>query len=94
MAPVHISHGWQLVYIVVPAAVTGGSTPGQFQLRMGADVGVPQHRVALFGEHVAVRAHQQRSERRFTAGARRPGELDGPAQMAFFVRRHGCSVQM
>ena len=63
MAPVHMPHGWQLVYIVDAAAAPGVEfarhPPGHLQLGMRGDVGAGDRRVLLLDEHVAIRPHQQ-----------------------------------
>jgi hypothetical protein len=55
---------------------------------MGRNVLFRHDRVAVLGEHIAGGPDEQRSVRHIACGARRSGELDGPAQVAFVRFRH------
>jgi len=62
-----------------------GRPSGQLQLRVGGNVMVGEDRVVVFGEHAAVRADQQRSERRVPGRPPGGGKLDSPASASHAI---------
>ena len=91
IAPRHIGHGSQRVQRRLARDVRGQLTPrpaGELSSGVGRDVALAEDRVAILGEHLAIRARQQRAERHVTGRARGGGELDRAPEVALVRFAH------